>query len=90
MDKDKIEEGMLIAQEGMVLNKINIQTILYLLVEKGIINPEEVALKRNFIEKQPLYTNILDKISSLLEENHRAQMFTNVIENYLKQERGGS
>lgn len=34
MNQDIIEEGMLLAQEGALLNRINIQTIFQLLVEK--------------------------------------------------------
>lgn len=34
MDQDKIEEGMLMAQEGMLLNRINIKALLQLLVER--------------------------------------------------------
>lgn len=52
MHQDKIEEGMLIAQESTILNRINIQTILQLLVEKGIITGEEIVRKRGYIRKK--------------------------------------
>lgn len=69
MEQDRIEEGMLLAQEGMMLNKINIQTILQLLIEKGIVTREEVAAKREYIGSQPIYSRMLDRIQALQREN---------------------
>ena len=40
MNQDKIEEGMLVAQEGMFLNKIDIQMLLQLLVDKCVVYPD--------------------------------------------------
>lgn len=69
MEQDRIEEGMLLAQEGMMLNKINIQTILQLLIEKGIVTREEVTAKRAYIRSQPRYSRMLDGIQALQREN---------------------
>lgn len=69
MDQNRIEEGMLLAQEGMMLNKINIQTILQLLIEKGIVTREEVTAKRDYIRSQPIYSRTLDWIQALQREN---------------------
>ena len=69
MDQNRIEEGMLLAQEGMMLNRINIQTILQLLVEKGLLQREEVTTKRAYIRSQPRYSRMLDRIQALQREN---------------------
>lgn len=80
MDQDRIEKGMLLAQEGMVFNKINIQTILQLLVEKGIVTREEVAVKREYVGKQPRYSELLDGIQKLKQENQENINFSEALQ----------
>lgn len=84
MDQDKIEEGMLMAQEGMLLNRINIQALLQLLVEKGFVTRDEVAAKREYVSRQPLYKNSLDGIHNLQSKNYDNQYFSQEFERYLK------
>ena len=83
MDQDKIEEGMLVAQEGMFLNKIDIQMLLQLLVEKGVITREEVTAKREYVSKQPKYKNSLNAIYSLQKKNKDNQYFTQEFSKFL-------
>lgn len=84
MEQDKIEEGMLVAQEGVFLNKIDIQVLLQLLVEKGLITREEVAEKREYISNQPKYQNSLNAIHSLQKENRDNKHFTQELTKFLK------
>ena len=86
MDQDKIEEGMLMTQEGMLLNRINIQALLQLLVEKGLITREEVAAKREYVSNQPKYKNSLEGIHNLQSKNYDNQYFSQEFEKYLKSE----
>lgn len=83
MNTDKIEEGMLVTQEGMILNKINIQTILQLLVEKGIVTREEVSAKRDYVSKQNPYKNSLNGIYDLQKKNAENQRFSKEFIDYL-------
>lgn len=83
MDQDRIEKGMLITQEGMILNKIDIQTILQLLVEKGIVTREEVAVKREYVGKQPRYSELLDGIQRLKQENQENIKFSETFQKVL-------
>lgn len=80
MDQDKIKEGMLLAQEGMLLNRINIQTILQLLVEKGIITREEVDQKREYVGRQSVYKNSLDAIHEMQQRNNKNIRFNKIWE----------
>lgn len=84
MDQDKIEEGMLMAQEGMLLNRINIQALLQLLVEKGIITRDEVSAKREYVSSQSTYKNSLDGIHNLQSKNYSNQLFSQEFEKYLR------
>lgn len=86
MTSEKVEEGMLVTQEGMLLNKIDIQAILQLLVEKEIISREEVSVKRDYVSRQPLYKNSLDAIHKLQIENREGQRFVNEFEKFLQSE----
>lgn len=87
MNQDKIEEGMLLTQEGMLLNKINIQVLLQLLVEKGIVTRDEVAAKREYVSSQPVYKNSLNGIHNLQSNNYDNQYFSQEFEKYLKSNR---
>lgn len=89
MHQDKIEEGMLIAQESAILNRVNIQTILQLLVEKGIFTKEEIERKREYISNQPLYNNSLETIYKLQEENKEMQYFEQEFKKAAKDKRNG-
>lgn len=86
MNQDKMEEGMLIAQEGVLRNRINIQVLLQLLVEKGIVTREEVAHKREYVGSQQTYRNSLEKIHSLQSKNYDNQLFSQEFEKYLRSE----
>lgn len=86
MNQDKIEEGMLMSQEGMLSNRINIQVLLQLLVEKGIVTREEVASKREYVSKQPIYKNSLDGIHNLQNNNYNNQLFSQEFKKYLQSE----
>lgn len=87
MNQDKVEEGMLVAQEGMLLNRINIQTILQLLVEKGIFTREEVQEKREYISSQRHYKNSLDGIYELKKKNKEEQYFSQEFAKYINSDR---
>lgn len=87
MNQDKVEEGMLVAQEGMLLNRINIQTILQLLVEKGILTREEVQEKREYVSSQRPYKNSLDGIYELQKKNREGQYFSQEFAKYINSDR---
>ena len=83
MDQDRIEKGMLVTQEGMILNKINIQTILQLLVEKGIVTREEVVAKREYIGNQPRYNRMLENNNILQQANQENIKFSETFQKIL-------
>lgn len=80
MDQDRIEKGMLITQEGMILNKIDIQTILQLLVEKGIVTREEVVTKREYVGSQPRYNRMLENNNILQQANQENIKFSEALQ----------
>lgn len=84
MNQEKIEEGMLITQEGMLLNKIDIQMLLQLLVEKGVITRDEVVTKREYVGRQPMYRNSLDMVYALQKKNREGQYFIQEFGKFLK------
>ena len=66
--EDKIEQGMWLANEGMWLNKIDIQVLLSLLIEKGIITKEEVVARRGVVGNSKKYKAALDGIERQQKE----------------------
>lgn len=84
MNKDELEEGMLVTQEGMLLNKIDIQMLLQLLVEKGIVTRDEVATKREYVSRQPMYKNSMEMVHTLQQKNKEGQYFSQEFTKYLQ------
>lgn len=66
--EDKIEQGMWLANEGMWLNKIDIQVLLSLLIEKGIITKEEVMVRREVVGNSKKYKVAFDGIERQQKE----------------------
>ena len=66
--EDKIEQGMWLANEGMWLNKIDIQVLLSLLIEKEIITKEEVVVRRGVVGNSKKYKVALDGIERRQKE----------------------
>ena len=66
--EDKIEQGMWLANEGMWLNKIDIQVLLSLLIEKGIITKEEVVVRKGDVGNSKKYKVALDGIKRQQKE----------------------
>lgn len=83
MDQDKIEEGMFVAQEGMLTNKIDLQVVFQLLIEKGIITHDDVKQKREYISKQPKYCKSLDAINQMQMKNRENQKFDREFSKYI-------
>ena len=75
--EDKIEQGMWLANEGMWLNKIDIQVLFSLLIEKGIINREEVVEKRGVVGNSKKYKIALDGIERQQKELKESIDFSN-------------
>ena len=75
--EDKIEQGMWLANEGMWLNKIDIQVLFSLLIEKGIINREEVVSKRGVVGNSKKYTIALEGIERQQKELQESIDFSN-------------
>lgn len=87
MDKDRIEQGMLVAQEGVILSKIDLQVLFHLLIEKGILTKDEIQAERNYISNQPLYQKKLKSIAEMLSENANNQYFQQELEKYISSDR---
>lgn len=75
--EDKIEQGMWLANEGMWLNKIDIQVLFSLLIEKGIINREEVVSKRGVVGNSKKYKIALEGIERQQKELQESIDFSN-------------
>ena len=60
----KLEIKSLLASCDAVNALIETQTILQLLVQKGIVTPEEVASMRNVVKRQPKYNQMLQELDN--------------------------
>lgn len=75
--EDKIEQGMWLANEGMWINKIDIQVLLSLFIEKGILTREEVIVRREVVGNSKKYRFALDGIEKQQKELQESIDFSN-------------
>lgn len=68
-----IREGFISLSRQIIIERINNQVALQLMVEKGIATAEEIAAKRDYIGKQPIYQAMnaaLDREESAIKEEN--------------------
>jgi len=63
---------------------IETQTILQLMVLKGLVTPEEVSDMRGIVKKQPKYNNILQIANKTLNEMNEIIKFESLVEKSLE------
>lgn len=84
LNETRLEGIALLAAEQAVNALIETQTILQLMVKKGIITPEEVAITRGVVKSQPKYKQLLDAISDKMDKVNESKKFEELVEKTLQ------
>lgn len=83
LDETKLENIALIALQNAVNALVETQTILQLLVKKGIVTTEEVKNTREIVKRQPKYKSCLQSIEKALNVASETVKFENTFEKML-------
>ena len=84
LDRTKLEQLSVLTLKNAVNSLINSQTILQLLVKKGIVTPEEINITRNIVSSQPKYKQLLDIINDLQDQVDEDIKFEKLVEKSLE------
>lgn len=61
-----------------VLALIETQTILQLLVRKGIVTPEDVNITRNIVRSQPKYLKAIQSLDNVIDNINESMKFEDI------------
>ena len=80
LDETRLEDIALLASQNAVNALIETQTILQLMVKKGLVTPEEVALTRGIVKSQPKYKQMLQALDSAMDRVDESAKFEELMQ----------
>ena len=84
LNETRLEGIALLASQNAVNALIETQTILQLLVKKGIVTPEEVAITRGIVKRQPKYRQMIQDLDSAMDRVYESKKFEELIQKTLQ------
>lgn len=84
LDETRLEGIALLASQDAVNALIETQTILQLMVKKGLVIPEEVALTRGIVKSQPKYKQMLQALDSAIDRVDESAKFEELLQESLQ------
>ena len=84
LDETRLEGIALLASQNAVNALIETQTILQLMVKKGIVTPEEVVITRGIVKSQPKYKQILQALDSAMDRADKSAKFEELLQKSLQ------
>lgn len=86
LNDTKIENIAVQSGKQSVLALIEAQTILQLLVKKGIVTPEDVNITRNIVRSQPKYLKEMQSLDNAIDNINESMKFEDIFAKKLKGE----
>lgn len=83
LDDTRIEGLATLAAKNAVQALIETQTILQLMVKKGLVTREEVSETRQLVSKQPVYKSLLSKLNDRMDDINEDAKFQSLFEKSL-------
>ena len=83
LDETRLEGIALLAAYNSVNALIETQVILQLMVKKGIVTPEEVALTRGIVSRQPKYKQMLQELDIAIDRVEESVKFEELLQKSL-------
>ena len=74
---------LLLNCKEIMRNRINIQTIIRLLIDKGIFTEEEFRQKQRYVGSQKIYIDQIDYIEQMINNLDEAEKFENEFDKLL-------
>ena len=84
LQETKTKGIALLAAKNAVDALIETQTILQLLVKKGIVTREEVSLTRNVVKNRPKYKQVLDALKQSMDQVNENAKFEDLMKKSLQ------
>lgn len=84
LDETRLEGIALLASQNAVNALIETQTILQLMVKKGLVTPEEVALTREIVKSQPKYKQMMQALDSAMDRVDESAKFEELLQKSLQ------
>ena len=84
LDETRLEGIALLASQNAVNALIETQTILQLMVMKGLVTPEEVAITRGVVKSQPKYKQMLQALDSAMDRVDESAKFEELLQKSLQ------
>ena len=84
LDETRLEGISILASQNAVNALIETQTILQLMVKKGLVTPEEVAVTRWIVKSQPKYRQMLQVLDSAMDRVDESAKFEDLMHKSLQ------
>ena len=84
LDETRLEGISILASQNAVNALIETQTILQLMVKKGLVTPEEVAVTRGIVKSQPKYRQMLQVLDSAMDRVDESAKFEELLQKSLQ------
>lgn len=84
LDETRLEGIAILALQNAVNALIETQTILQIMVKKGLVTPEEVALTRGIVKSQPKYKQMLQELDSAMDRVDESAKFEELLQKSLQ------
>lgn len=84
LDETRLEGIALLASQNAVNALIETQTILQLMVKKGLVTPEEVAITRKIVKSQPKYKQMLQTLDDAMDRVDEYAKFEELVQKTLQ------
>ena len=84
LDETRLEGISILASQNAVNALIETQTILQLMVKKGLVTPEEVAVTRWIVKSQPKYRQMLQVLDSAMDRVDESAKFEELMHKSLQ------
>lgn len=84
LDETRLEGLALLADQDALNALIETQVILQLMVRKNLVSPEEVALTREIVKRQPKYKQMQQTLDDAMDRVDESSKFEELMEKSLR------
>lgn len=80
LDETRLEGMVILAAKNSINALIETQTILQLMVKKGLVTPEEVSIMRGIVSSQPKYRQMIQELDNAMDRVDEFAKFEELLE----------
>lgn len=80
LNETRLEGMTILAAHNAINALIETQTILQLMVKKGLVTPEEVSIMRGIVSSQPKYRKMIQELDNAMDRIDESAKFEELLE----------